>query len=59
MKQLNAKPVQEFKYEIFAIIKHAGNSSNYGHYISEIWDGNNWIQFDDDRVVYNLINFLN
>jgi ubiquitin carboxyl-terminal hydrolase 5/13 len=40
------------KYQLFALISHKGTSANCGHYVSYIKKGNDWVLFNDDKVVH-------
>ena len=39
------------KYQLFALISHKGTSAQCGHYVSYIKKGNDWVLFNDNKVV--------
>ena len=41
---------EEFIYDLYAIFRHSGSSSNYGHYIAEIKSEDDWYVFNDTIV---------
>eukprot|EP01133_Synstelium_polycarpum_P005667 gene5667-6543_t len=38
------------KYHLFAVVIHAGNGPNHGHYTSMVKSNGNWIGFDDENM---------
>ncbi|KAG8942819.1 ubiquitin-specific protease doa4 [Tulasnella sp. 419] len=39
-----------YKYDLFGVICHHGNSLAYGHYTSYVWSNGHWYSADDDKV---------
>jgi ubiquitin carboxyl-terminal hydrolase 5/13 len=39
------------KYRLFALISHKGTSAQCGHYVAYIRKGNDWVLFNDNKVV--------
>lgn len=38
-------------YSLFAIVVHAGNGMNHGHYVCIVKSQDRWLMFDDERVL--------
>ena len=39
------------KYRLFSLISHKGTSANCGHYVAFVKKGDDWVLFNDNKVV--------
>jgi len=39
------------KYKLFSVISHHGKGTSYGHYTAHCLNNNEWMHYDDSRVV--------